>query len=79
MEEPMTKKFIVASITREDLMHPVIGFTLQEARMVSDEQMVEIARRLARNASNQIAKGSIKIVAEEIINGDWRIKVAGTS
>ena len=46
---PMTKPFPVASITREDLMHPSIGFTMNEARMVSDEQMVEMARRLGRN------------------------------
>jgi len=64
---PMTKPFSVASITREDLMHPSIGFTMNEARMVSDEQMVEMARRLGRNASNQIVKNSIKLVADAVM------------
>ena len=65
---PMTKTFPVASISREDLMHPAVGFTLQDARMVSDEQMMEIARRLARNASNQILKSSLRIVTEAVIH-----------
>jgi hypothetical protein len=64
---PMTKIFPVASISREDLMHPSIGFTMNEARMVSEEQMMEIARRLGRNASNQIVKSSIKLVADAVI------------
>lgn len=67
MEEPMTKKFIVASITREDLMHPVIGLTLQQASMISDEQMMLIAGRLGNNASNQIPKSSIKLISDTIL------------
>lgn len=65
---PMSKAFPVASISREDLMHPAIGFTMMEARMVSDEQMREIARRLGRNSSNQIVKSAIKIVADAVIH-----------
>lgn len=67
MEEPMTQKFPVASITREDLMHPVIGFTLQEARMVTDEQMVEVARKLGNNTSNQIPKSALKLIVNTIL------------
>lgn len=65
---PMSKAFPVASISREDLMHPAIGFTMMEARMVSDEQMKEIARRLGRNSSNQIVKSAIKIIADAVIH-----------
>jgi len=64
---PMSKTFPVASISREDLMHSAVGFTFNEARMVSDEQMMEIARRLGRNSSNQILKSSIKLIAGTVI------------
>ena len=69
---PMTKLFSVASISREDLMHPAIGYTMNEARMVSDEQMREIATRLSRNASNQILKSSIKLIADTVIGNKKR-------
>lgn len=67
-QNPMTKIFPVASICREDLLHPAVGFTLQEARLVTDEQMMEIARRLGRNTSNQIVKNSIKMIANTVVN-----------
>lgn len=73
-QNPMTKAFSVSSISREDLLHPAVGFSVNEAQMVSDEQMIEIARRLARNASNQIAKSSIKIITEAVINGSRQLK-----
>jgi hypothetical protein len=67
-QNPMSKAFPVTSISREDLLHPAVGFTVNEARMVSDEQMREIARRLGKSASNQIVKSAIKIVTNAVIH-----------
>jgi hypothetical protein len=64
----LTEAFTVSSICREDLTHPVIGFTVEQACRVSDEDMRLIAKKLSNNFSNQILKGSIKIVVSTVIN-----------
>jgi hypothetical protein len=64
----MNELFAVTSISREDLLHPIIGLTVSEASMVSDEQMEMIAAKLAGIHSNQILKNSIKLVAEVVLN-----------
>lgn len=64
----MNEVFPITSICREDLIHPVIGLTMHEASMVTDEQMRKIASKLSSNPSNQILKSSIKIVAEDVIS-----------
>lgn len=66
-QNPMSKEFTVTSISREDLLHPVIGFTFAEASMVTDNQMKAIASKLANVHSNQILKGSIKIAVDIVI------------
>ena len=64
---PMSAAFTVTSICREDLIHPIIGFTISEARDVSDSEMKEIASKLGNYSGNQILKSSIKMVAEDIL------------
>ena len=64
----LTEAFTITSICREDLTHPIVGFTVEKASHVSDEQMRIIASRLAKNPSNQILKSSLKMVCESVIN-----------
>ncbi len=64
----LTETFTVTSISREDLTHPVVGFTVSEASRVSDEHMRIIASKLGNNYSNQILKSSIKKATDLVIN-----------
>ncbi len=64
----LTETFTVTSISREDLTHPVVGFTVSEASSVTDEQMRIIASKLGNNYSNQILKSSIRKATDLVIN-----------
>ncbi len=64
----LTETFTVTSISREDLTHSVVGFTVSEASSVTDEQMRIIASKLGNNYSNQILKSSIRKATDLVIN-----------
>jgi hypothetical protein len=63
----MEESFPITSLSREDLTHPLIGFTRKKALKVTDEQMQRIADKLADDYCEQLFWSSLQIISETVI------------
>lgn len=66
-QKRMTKAFSIISLSREDLIHPEIGYTIDQALRVTEAQMERITRKMADDYCEQLFWGSLRIIADSVI------------